>query len=1097
MAIDGGTILATLALTTSPFNASLASAGKSLRTFADSAQTVNTRIGALGNAANAIGSSLSKYVTLPILGIGAAALKMSTQFDAQMSRVQSVAGASASQMKALHDQALELGASTAFSASEAAEGMENLASAGFTVNEITKAMPGMLDLAAASGEDLANSADIAASTLRGFGLAADQAGHVADVLAKNANATNAAVADTGEAMKYVAPVAHSMGLSLEEVTAAIGEMADQGIKGSQAGTTIRSALISLAKPSKQAAELMQSIGFSAFDAQGKMLPLNQIVANLQKSMAGMTQEQKANTLATIFGTEAMSGMQILVNDGSTSLQKLTKELQNSTGAAADAAKINQDNLKGSLDGLSGAFETLGIKIGETATPQLRGLVDWFAKVVTAFGNSSDGTRTFIVETGLAVAAIGPLLLVLSQLILSLQRLNEAYQFLMRFQAMQSIMNGVRGAMAGLLSPISLTIGALALLGIGIYEAATHWQYLRGVMANVDRYIHEDLTKDLKYAYETVVMITKNIVQWLQDNLPGIINTVITVGGQIFQYLSEHAGQFLTVAKQIVFNIANGIITNLPQMIAAASNIINTLMTSFLNSLPTLMLMGQQLLQNILNGINTYLPNILTTGLNIITQLINSIVVNLPYIINIGSQVIITLLTAIIQALPILISGAANIISALIIGIINVLPMLINVGLQLVLALANAILQNLPQIITAGMNLIVALINGILQNLPQIIATIVEVIVLLAQAIIQNLPLILSAGIRIIGAIIIGLGQALPQLLSYGGQAMHQLWNILKNVDWAAVGKAVINGIIAGIKAIAKNLWDTAKWLGEQLLTKLRETFGIGSPSKEMYSIGKYLIQGLANAMTDGKDHIMSVVNKVFGGALSYAKGMFSSAQVGAWLSMALMESGTPLSWLPAMQQLVKKESGGNPGAYNSTSVGGQHATGLMQMLPSTFRAYMASGHGNITNPLDNILSAINYIKARYGSPYNIPHLFGGNYVGYATGIKSAVKGMHAVAEKGLEVIGGKALRYFSGGQTVLNNRDSMNLLTTVANITDALNNAKGLDTITQAQLATPNGTPVSIELNLNGNYAFTDKAAIDELSTQVSRTIGGRMRGRF
>ena len=1071
MAIDGGTILATLALTTSPFNASLKSAGKSLRTFADSTNSVNTRIGALGNAANAIGSSLSKYVTLPILGIGAAALKMSTQFDAQMSRVQSVAGASASQMKALHDQALELGASTAFSASEAAEGMENLASAGFTVNEITKAMPGMLDLAAASGEDLANSADIAASTLRGFGLAADQAGHVADVLAKNANVTNAAVADTGEAMKYVAPVAHSMGLSLEEVTAAIGEMADQGIKGSQAGTTIRSALISLAKPSKQAAELMQSIGFSAFDAQGKMLPLNQIVANLQKSMAGMTQEQKANTLATIFGTEAMSGMQILVNDGSTSLQKLTKELQNSKGAAADAAKINQDNLKGSLDGLSGAFETLGIKIGETATPQLRGLVDWFAKVVTAFGNSSDGTRTFIVETGLAVAAIGPLLLVLSQLILSLKRLNEAYQFLMRFQAMQSIMNGVRGAMAGLLSPISLTIGALALLGIGIYEAITHWSQLQTFL--------------------------NNFISTVPERLNSIVSSVVTVGGRIFQYLSEHAGQFLTVAQQIVFNIANGIITNLPQMIAAASNIINTLMTSFLNSLPTLMLMGQQLLQNILNGINTYLPNILTTGLNIITQLINSIVVNLPYIINIGSQVIITLLTAIIQALPVLISGAANIISALIIGIINVLPMLINVGLQLVLALANAILQNLPQIITAGMNLIVALINGILQNLPLIIATIVRVIVLLARAIIQNLPLILSAGVKIIGAIIIGLGQALPQLLSYGGQAMKQLWNILKNVDWAAVGKAVIKGIIAGIKAIAKNLWDTAKWLGEQLLTKLRETFGIGSPSKEMYSIGKYLIQGLANAMTDGKDHIMSVVNKVFGGALSYAKGIFSSAQVGAWLSMALMESGTSVSWLPALQQLVKKESGGNPNAYNGTSVGGQHATGLMQMLPSTFRAYMAAGHGNITNPLDNILSAINYIKARYGSPYNIPHLFGGNYVGYATGIKNATKGIHAVAEKGLEFIGGKALKYFSGGQTVLNNRDSMNLLTTMANITDALNNAKGLDTITQAQLATPNGTPVSIELNLNGNYAFTDRAAIDEISTQVSRTIGGRMRGRF
>ena len=1097
MAIDGGTILATLALTTSPFKSSLDSARKSLNTFADSTNSVNTRVGALGNTANAVGSSLSKYVTLPILGIGAAALKMSTQFDAQMSRVQSVAGATTSQMKALHDQALSLGATTAFSASEAAEGMENLASAGFTVNEITKAMPGMLDLAAASGEDLANSADIAASTLRGFGLAASDAGHVADVLAKNANVTNAAVADTGEAMKYVAPVAHSMGLSLEEVTAAIGEMANQGIKGSQAGTTIRSALISLAKPSKQAAELMQSISFNAFDAKGNMLPLNQIITNLQKSMKGMTKEQQANTLATIFGTEAMSGMQILVNQGPASLQKLTKELQNSTGAATEAAKINQDNLKDSLDGLSGAFETLGIKIGETATPQLRNLVDWFANVVTAFGNTSDGTRSFIVQTGLVVAAIGPLLLVLSQLILSLQRLNEAYQYLMKFQTFSTIMNGMKGAMAGLLSPINLTIAALALLGVGIYEAATHWDTLSTAISNFANTAPQWVSNNFQYIYTTITTITTNIIAWLSTNLPGIIDAVIQIGSQVVQYITQNLPKFLDMGQTILLNIVNGIATALPQLMDSMSSIINNLLQSIAENLPALLNAGTQILDTILSGINTYLPQLLITGLQIITGLINSISENLPFILNTGSQIILTLLTSILQALPTLITGAGNIISGLILGITTVIPQLLNVGLQIIVTIITAILNNLPQIITAGLNLILALISGLTQNLPLILNTIVTIIVELAAAIAQNLPLFIEAAIKIIAALVIGLAQALPQLLSYGVESLMQLKKAWNNIDWLGVGKAIIKAIIQGIKNTAADLWQAAKDLGAKLLSTLKKVFGINSPSKEMYSMGDYLIQGLINALTDGKSNVMAVVNKVFGGALSFAKGIFSSAEVGTWLSMALMQSGTSVSWLPALQQLVKKESGGNPSAYNGTSVGGQHATGLMQMLPSTFKAYMASGHGSISNPIDNILSAINYIKARYGSPYNIPNLFSGNYVGYATGIKNAAKGIHAVAEKGLEVIGGNALRYFSGGQTVLNNRDSMNLLTTVANITDALNNAKGLDTSTQAQLATSNGAPMHVDVNLNGNYAFTNREALDYLSTQISRTIAGRTKGRI
>lgn len=194
-------------------------------------QTANNASGRLkkiGDGLTKVGDKLTTHVSLPLLAVGGVAIKTGMDFEAEMSRVKAISGATGDEFKLLEDQALSLGQSTAFSASECAQGMENLASAGFSVNEITEAMPGLLDLAASSGEDLASSSEIAASTLRGFGLEAKEAGHVADVLAKNAADTNAAVADTGEAMKYAAPVAHSFGLSMEEVTASIGLMANAG-----------------------------------------------------------------------------------------------------------------------------------------------------------------------------------------------------------------------------------------------------------------------------------------------------------------------------------------------------------------------------------------------------------------------------------------------------------------------------------------------------------------------------------------------------------------------------------------------------------------------------------------------------------------------------------------------------------------------------------------------------------------------------------------------------------------------------------------------------------------------------------------------------
>ena len=321
-------------------------------------------------------------------GVTAAAIKVGSDFESQMSRVKAISGATGEEFEQLKAQAMQLGADTSFSASQAAEGMENLAAAGFTTSEIMNAMPGLLNLAAASGEDLASSSDIAASTLRGFGLAASDAAHVADVLAANANRTNSSVADTGEAMKYVAPLARAAGLSLEETAAAIGIMANAGIQGSQAGTSLRGALSRLSKPTDDMTAAMEELGISFYDSNGKMKSLTEQVGMLRQATEGMTDEQKNNYLVTLYGQEALSGMLALINEGEGSLGELTKAYRSCDGEAQKAAETMQDNLSGALEQLGGSAETLGLAFynsvadnlknaAKTATESINNITDSF------------------------------------------------------------------------------------------------------------------------------------------------------------------------------------------------------------------------------------------------------------------------------------------------------------------------------------------------------------------------------------------------------------------------------------------------------------------------------------------------------------------------------------------------------------------------------------------------------------------------------------------------------------------------------------------------------------------------------------------------
>lgn len=346
--------------------------------------------GALDATKAALGNMKGEIVASAGLAIGLTApIKTAGSFEQAMARVRAVSQASAEDMALLTEQARQLGRDTQFSASEAAAGQELLARAGFKSHEIIAAMPGLLNMAIAEGMDLAQATDIAASTLRGFGLGAEEMVRVADVLAKTSASTNTSIATLGESMKYAAPIAEGLKIPFEEAAAIIGVMGDAGIKSSQAGTALRGAVARLSKMPKQTAEALSALGVAARDSEGNMRTLPSLMQALSEKMEGMGTARKMEYLTKIFGTEAASGMLAVMKAATgeeQKLQKLIEAIYAATGTSDEMARIMGDTLQGAMRRASSAVESLKIDIGNSLMPVARAAVETFATFVSSLSS---------------------------------------------------------------------------------------------------------------------------------------------------------------------------------------------------------------------------------------------------------------------------------------------------------------------------------------------------------------------------------------------------------------------------------------------------------------------------------------------------------------------------------------------------------------------------------------------------------------------------------------------------------------------------------------------------------------------------------------
>lgn len=298
-------------------------------------------------------------------------INVGKEFDASMSQVGAVSGATGEDLEKLRQKAKEMGASTKYSASEVADGFNYMAMAGWKTEDMLSGIPGILNLAAASNTDLATTTDIVTDALTGMGYEAKDAGHFADVLAATSSNANTNVELMGGTFKYVAPVAGALGYNMEDLSVAIGLMANAGIKGEQAGTSLRSILSRLASPPKEASDAMKELGISITNTDGTMKPLNEVLQTMREKFDGLSESQKAQYAKSIAGTEAMSGLLSIVNASPGDFDKLTKAINNSDGAADKMSKTMQDNLSGDLTKLGSNFESLQLQLYEKFEPALR------------------------------------------------------------------------------------------------------------------------------------------------------------------------------------------------------------------------------------------------------------------------------------------------------------------------------------------------------------------------------------------------------------------------------------------------------------------------------------------------------------------------------------------------------------------------------------------------------------------------------------------------------------------------------------------------------------------------------------------------------
>lgn len=873
MAVDVGSAVGYLDLDISGFLAGLRSA----QSEADSAtKNIATKIGSnlqsAGKSITSAGKTLTTHVTVPIVGLGTAAVKTTSDFESAMSKVSAISGATGSDLDALNQKAQEMGAKTKFSATESAEAFTYMAMAGWKTEDMLQGIDGIMALAAADGLDLATTSDIVTDALTAFGLSADDSGHFADVLAAAASNANTNVSLLGESFKYAAPVAGALGYSAEDTAIALGLMANAGIKGSQGGTALRSSLSRLIKPTDDAAALMEQYGLSMTNADGSMKSLGEVMEMLRTKMGGLSEAEQAQAAATLFGQEAMSGMLAVINASDSDYEKLTSAIYGADGAAQQMADTMLDNLSGQLTLLKSALEGLAIQFGEILMPYIKQFVQWLQNLVQKLQEMTPEQKEQIVKWAAFAATIGPVLLAVGKLVTGIGNVISVFGKLKTaIPAVKGALVAVKGAIAGISAPV---VAVVAVIGTLVAAFATLWKtneefrnkitaiwnQIKGTFDKLCQGIVDRLNKlgfDFENIGEVLKAIWKGFCNFLAPIFEGVFQNIANTFDTIVNVILGILDFFIAIftgdwegawdaIKGIFESIWNGIV-------AWFQNIGNTLLgildaicgwfgTTWDNTWNSI----KQFFVDIWNSIVSFFTNIIDTIKTSVSNFVTTI-------INFFAQLPTNIANFITNAWNSVVTWATN--------MVNKAREMGTNFINNVVSFFTQLPGKIQQFISSALNNVTTWVSNMASKAREAGSQFINNVVSFIQQLPGKIKQFLDSAINNLRTWVTQMGQK-------GKEAVQSLIN---NVISAAsgiaskvmsIGSDIVSGVWNGIENAASWFTDQVKGFFSGIVDGVKDALGIGSPSKVFRDeIGKWLPPGVAQGFKAALPAAMNSMEK--------------------------------------------------------------------------------------------------------------------------------------------------------------------------------------------------------------------------------------------
>lgn len=668
---------------------------------ADKSAVALQKIGATGEKLKNVGSSIEGVgkklmpVTASVGGLGAAAVKVAADFDSGMSQVAAVSGATGKELDALREKAREMGSKTKFSASEAAEAMNYMAMAGWKTGDMLDGIEGIMNLAAASGEDLATTSDIVTDALTALGLSAKDSGHFADILAAASSNANTNVSMMGETFKYCAPVAGALGFTAEDTAEAIGLMANAGIKSSQAGTAMRTMLTSLTGEVTFVGDAFGELTIQTTNTDGSMRSLGDILADCRVAFSQMSESEQAVNAEALVGKNAMSGFLAVMNAAPADIEKLNSAINNCDGTAEKMAETMQDNLAGQLTILKSQLEELAISIGEILMPSIRQIVSWIQGLVDWLNGLDEGTKKIIVTIALVAAAIAPVLIVIGKVVGAIGTI-------------MTVIPQIAGAISSVVGFVSDTV----IPAITAVVAAIGWVpiAIAAVIAiiillwNKCEWFREAVTAVWEAIKSATIVAWNAIGTFLTNLWSGIVET----GKAAFQGLSS----FFTVCWQGIQNMFTTVLTAISTFFSTVWNAIRTTVVTIDTAIQTFLTTAWTAIKTVITTILTAIQMVFTTVWNAIKAVVTAVVSAIQNFITAAWNTIKSVVTTVMNAIRSVVSSVWNNVKSVTSSVLNAVKSAVSTVFSNVVSSIRTAMGNVYSTIVSGFNQAVSFITGL-------------------------------------------------------------------------------------------------------------------------------------------------------------------------------------------------------------------------------------------------------------------------------------------------------------------------------------------------------------------------------------------------